>query len=287
MKSKWLLLSLPFFLCTLIVSAAEKTVTLKGLITVQDIKKAVVGVAEPARNSSQEYVLAEGQKWNGVEVTKIDAKSGTVDVNLNGEKRSLVWENDDAGSTNKSGNTAVPSIRLRSVTSQTAIDLYADGKERTVLQHPQLGAHQFSLVSNPASKAEAAAVFEKMFDEQSVATIPDGEHFVMIVPFALTNKVTPRSQSLVTTNALVPKFSMNLREAPAQLVLQVYADFVHKKIVNLRDGNGASGFSFVQTTALSREEICYALETEFAWRGIQFVPDGSGNLKIERTSARK
>jgi hypothetical protein len=155
------------------------------------------------------------------------------------------------------------------------------------LRHPQLGAHPFSLVASPASKADAAAVFEKMLDAQSVATIADGEHFVMVVPFALTNTVTPRSQSLVTTNALVPKFSIKFKNAPAELVLAVYADYVHKKIVNLRDGNGASGFSLIQTTPLSKEEICYALETEFAWRGIQFVPEGSGDLRIERTSARK
>jgi hypothetical protein len=40
--------------------------------------------------------------------------------------------------------------------------------------------------------------------------------------------------------------------------------------------------TLAQTTPLSKNEICYALETLLGWHKIRMAPDGNGNLKLER-----
>ncbi len=286
MKTKWLLLSLPVFILTFAASA-EKTVTLRGLVVAPGIKKAVIKAEDPTRHWSEELPLSEGQNLNGVTLTSIDASNATVNVVVDGEQRSLVFkQSDEAGSTVPSESAVGSSVRLNSVTLQTALLLYADVKERTVLAHPQLSSHTFSLVANPANNADAAAAFEKMFTEHSVAVIPDGEHFVMMLPFSLTNAVTPRAESLVKSDTLIPAQSINFWQAPISMALSTYGDFLGKKIVNPNDAPPRMTVTFRQTSPLSKQEISYAFETLFAWNGIRLVPEGT-DLKVERIGGAK
>jgi hypothetical protein len=121
-----------------------------------------------------------------------------------------------------------------------------------------------------------------MFREHKIAAIPDGEHFVMLVPFALTNSVTPKSPPIANSDTLLPEMSANLVNAPLEIVLRVYADFLHKQIVNLQDTpRGKATITFVQTTPLTKQEVCYALETQFAWSNLRLIPDGDKGLKLE------
>jgi hypothetical protein len=178
------------------------------------------------------------------------------------------------------------SIHGQSVPLKTAIEIYGYCKDRTVLRHPQLEESTFVLPPNSASKEDTATALEKLFRERNIATIIDGEHFVMVVPFTFTNAVKPHANSLAKTNSLLPAQSINFINAPAFLVLSAYADFVGKKIVNIHEAPAKLTFSIAQTTPLSREEICYALETQIAWHDIQFVPEGN-DLKLERIPAPK
>jgi hypothetical protein len=84
--------------------------------------------------------------------------------------------------------------------------------------------------------------------------------------------------------------SVIFRTAPLQLVITTYADYVHKDIVNLDDSNlypRNTVVTFVQTTPLSHEELCYALETQIEWRNVRIVPDGNGKFKLERIPESK
>jgi hypothetical protein len=179
-----------------------------------------------------------------------------------------------------------PSIHGQSVRLQTAIEFYAYYKGRTVLQHPQLKDLTFTLPLNSPSKEDAAAVFEKLFREQNIATIDDGGHFVMLVPFVFTNTVTPRSENMSTTNSMIPTHSVNFWQVPIKLVLTTYADYAGKKILNLDEAPARATITFNQTTSLSKEEVLYAFETEFEWNHIRLVPEGD-DLKVEQIKTPK
>jgi hypothetical protein len=285
MKTIWLLLVLGMSVVTANAQVAEKKLKLIGVSSGSGKEVAMIEVRIPSR-APEDMVLSAGQGQNGVQVVKIDMAKGTVDLNVDGEARGLVLEEDsEHPSTNTIDRASAPSIDFRSIPLDLAISLYADYKNRTVMQHPQLGKSTFSLKASPRSKEEAAAIFEKMFSEQKIATILDGEHFVMVVPFAFTNAVKPRATAVAQTNSIVPERSVVFRTAPIEIALQTYADFVHKDIVNLHEGYRISccpTFTFIQTTPLSRDELCYALETQIEWRDIRVVPDGNGKFKLER-----
>jgi hypothetical protein len=291
MKAIW-----PFVLSVFVFvassQAADKAVRLVGVTSGLGLDIAIIEAPDSFRKTPVEMILAAGQAMNGVEVAKIEAAKGTVSVYVDGEARTLVLEADkEHPSTNTIDRSTSPLIHFHGLSLESAINLYNYYINRTIMQHPQLGNATFSVNISLNSKAEAAAMFEKMFNEQNIATVPDGEHFVMIVPFALTNTVIPRAISLPHAEPLVPEMSINFRAAPVRLVVQAYADYVHKTVMNrdesIRDEAFIPFVTFAQRTPLSKEEICYALETQLAWRGIRFVPEGVSDLKIERIPAVK
>ena len=175
-----------------------------------------------------------------------------------------------------------PPILLVSVKLPVVIDAYAAVKQRTVLQHPLLPNAAFTISANPKTAAEAAAEFERSFAEHGIAAVPDGQHFVMLVPTALTNNVTPNSDKIATNGAAIPSASVIFRTVPLSLVLPVYADFANRKIINQAEAPPTVVFTLIQQTALSREEICYAMETLFAWNNVRLHTNDDNTLKIER-----
>ena len=227
-------------------------------------------------------LLKEGQAQSDVEVLRIDSASGTVSVAIAGKPVLLTLEGESGfKSANKIENQTPPIVDLVSADLEAVMSLYADFKSRTVLQHPELGDGPFSVSCNPQTTNEVVDAFEKMFNEQKIATISDGNHFVMVVPFAFTNEVNPRSGSLPQTNAIISQFSVNFLRAPVQLVLQTYSDFAGKKLDNITGVPGRPGLTLRQTTPLSRDEIIYAIETQIAWRNIHLVPETNGVFKCE------
>jgi len=300
-------------LCVLILSmaaahAAEKSVKLSGVVGGMLFGKDIAFIeaqGSPGR-PPETIMLGTGQSQDGIELVSMDAAKGKASVKVDGEPRELVLEPDEEHpSTHTANGASSPLIHFRSLPLLNAISLYADCKNRTALIHPQLGKPTFSINQNVRTKAEAAEVFEKMFAEQKIATIPDGEHFVMVVPNAFTNPLMPRPHALSETNFIVPAppinnsshdvvppLSINFHNAPIFLVLQAYSDFMHKEIVNLHDDSwlDARGpypiVTLVQTTPLSREEICYALQTLIEWNNVRIASSGDGNLKLERISSR-
>jgi hypothetical protein len=186
-----------------------------------------------------------------------------------------------------SSNQPPLTFDLHEVSLRQALTMYADLKGRNLLQHPNLPEREFSLTANLQSKAEAATAFEKMFEQNGIATIPDGEKFVMIVPVALTNSVTPRSNDVIAASTqLIPAYSINLRGLPLSSALQIYSDYVGRKIVNLKDASSAP-INFEQQTPLSKGQICYALETLFAWNGFRIVAIDDKTSRLEHISGNK
>jgi hypothetical protein len=187
----------------------------------------------------------------------------------------------DAAAARETASSNSPSAAaLRPLDLNAASALYADLKGRTVLLHPALPAVKISL-ANAQTKEKQAEALETMFREQRIAVIPDGEHFVMLVPYTFTNYVTPKAPVLASGDALIPAKTVNFITVPIEMVIPVYGDLRGKKIVNPQDAPRTAVITFVQTTPLSRQEICYALETQFAWVNMRLVPEGD-NLRVEQ-----
>jgi hypothetical protein len=264
-------------------ASAESTmapVKLSGIVDGFGLKFAVIKV-QSAGHPAREIFLKEGQLGEGVEMRKIDSDNGTVSLDVGGRAKLIGFDGrDEEIVTNKPGHG--PSVRLVSISLNTAITLYADLKSRTVLQHPELLDQAVSLECDARTKAEAAGALEKMFGEQKIATIRDGDKFIMVVPLGMTNGVTPHSPPSSETDVLTPAFSANFLGAPMGLVFQAYGDYVGKEVVNFRDVGCCPMVTFRQTTPLSKAQIIYALETQFAWLGFRLVPDGTDKLKCER-----
>ena len=265
---------------TAIAQTDEKTVKLIGIVDGFGIKLAILKVQKTGSGSPSEFFLKEGQVQDGVEVLVIDSGKETVSVNVAGKTSSLALEEPD-GTHSTNTPASGPLIHLVSIDLQPAISMYADFKKRTVLQHPELGDPKLSVQAHPQSEAEVAVIFEKMFNERNIATIPDGGKFVMMVPFAFTNSVMPHADTLGMTNVMLPSLSVVFVGVPVLMALQTYGDFLGRKIVNVHDAPGQPTVTFVQTTPLSKAELCYAFETLMTWRNIRLVPDGS-DLKWER-----
>jgi len=268
--------------------AAEKEVKLLGVTSGFGRDSAVIGIWDVARNSSQIEILKVGQATEGVEVVRIDATKGAVSLNVDGKDRQISMPADsDNGATNEL-DRSLPVMYFQTLPLKNALTLYGDYIKRTELIHPKLEAQTFSLKINPRTREEAAEALEKLFHEHNIATIPDGEHFVMVVPFAFTNSVNATSSSLPQANSLVPVMSLNFNNAPIGLAIQTYVDFMHKEVVNLHENSVPLWYTItlVQITPLSREEIGYALKTLIEWNSIRMAPEGEGKLKLERIPSR-
>ena len=297
MKTIRLLFVLGFSIAA--AQAAEKEVKLLGVTSGFGVDSAVFGIWDVARNASQIEILKAGQgidgpglissepvKTEAVELVRIEAAKGAASVTVNGEMRHISMAADQ-DSTNEL-DSSLPVMYFQTLPLRNAITLYGDYKKRTVLIHPKLEPQTFSLKINPRTRQEAVEALEKLFHDHNIATIPDGEHFVMLVPVTLTNSVRASSSGLPHTNSLVPAMSINFTDAPIGLAIQTYADFMHKEVVNMQDNSVPlwHTITLIQSAPLSRTEIGYALETLIEWNNIRMAPDGNDKLKLEKITGR-
>jgi hypothetical protein len=259
-------------------SAAPKSVNLVGIVR-YDKELAILEITWTNRhsNTSEQTILANGQSGWGIEIKSIDITNGSVDATIDGDPRTLRF---DVHSSKPIA--AGPTIRLRDVKLQPLMVLYGEAKGRTVLAYPRLGDARFSLDSN-ANYQTAAETFEKLFADQNIATIPDGDKFVMLVPNAYTNQVSPHSDKIAAAGPIISEMSINFQNVPLAKVLEVYGEYVGHPVNNLQSSPNAL-IHFVQQNPLSKGQICYGLETIFAWNGVRVVTNNDSSSSWERIS---
>ncbi|HWC60010.1 MAG TPA: hypothetical protein VHC44_09985 [Verrucomicrobiae bacterium] len=234
MKTIWAFLALILTVSVSLAQNDDKAPKLLGIADGFGMKFAIIQAQLTGRSEPVQYYLGEGQELGELGIVKIDPAKGVVNLKAVGKDTSLAF--DGPTETQPTDTSEPPVIRFRSVNLIAAIRMYADFKGKTVLQHPRVPKTTFSLTSRARTKEEAAEAFEVMFREQKIATIPDGEHFVMVVPFALTNLVTPKAPAFAITNSLVPAViparSINIFGSTIAPIVQIYADFLGKKITD-------------------------------------------------------
>jgi hypothetical protein len=193
--------------------------------------------------------------------------------------------------TNTPNQTTAAGIHLREAKLQQALELYAQIKGRTILRHPLLKPITVSL----DAEIPTAAAFEDMFRQHGIATIVDGEKFVMVVPIAQTNFVTPRSNKIVSTvlgdlssmtnNVVIPAGAINFLPTDLDQVIPIYSDIIERKPAS--GSKFPYGLIYLRTVnPLSKAEVIYALETLFAWNGFKLVPEDDKTFRAESFGRR-
>lgn len=230
----------------------------------------------------EQFALRAQQSDNGVEIQSIDVTNGTVLAKVGGEPRTLAF--DDSGGSKMADKPAT--IRLQDANLHPLIYFYGDAKGRTVLEHPQVERTGFTFTANPHSKSEAAKAFEELFATRQIAAIPDGDKFVMLVPYAYTNQVTPRSDEFAEPGPVVRPLSINFQGVPLPKALEVYDEYVgrwpRKDPMLPYSGDQSFFIYLVQQNSLSKGQICYAMQTIFTWRGIRAVTNKDNTFGWEK-----
>jgi hypothetical protein len=277
MKELYWLLALTLSGSIAAAQPSGKTVKVVGIVGL-DINSAILEVTQTnhARTHTDQFMLGTNETQSGVQVENIDVTKGIVTANVDGKARTLAFSGPDTAATDKPS-----AIRLSDVRLQCVINLYGELKGRTVLQHPGLRDTGFTLSANPQSRSEAAKALEELFARHQIAAIPDGEKFVMLVPIAITNRVSPHSDKFAGAGPMIQAASVNFQNVPLDKVLEVYGELTGHSVNNLQNSPYAPIY-FVQENSLSKNQICYGLETLFAWNGIQLTTNQDNTVNWER-----
>jgi len=167
---------------------------------------------------------------------------------------------------------------------EEVIKIYSELVNRTLLRFPHSLNEKFTIYAAAGSPAEAARVLEKALAEKGMALIPDGDKFTMLVPKAAADRVHPlapkaKRGSLSTAEPArsdadpkseeIPAGVINFPNVDARDVGRIYVEFVGRKLDPVEPFPPAGTISLRTQTAMTKEEVVYALETLFAWSGIK------------------
>lgn len=185
-------------------------------------------------------------------------------------------------------STASQRVRL-----DKALVLYAELTDRTVLRYPTLPNADLTISLTTTNRTEAARAIETAATANGITIMPDGQKFALVAPAHATNQLSPRSDQIPVagTNGLnvklFPPDSINWRAVHLTPALLIYAEFLGQKL----DVSALSPkilnreISFFNQTALTQEELAYALETLFVWQGVKLVRGGDGMISAVPASA--
>ncbi|HEX4263915.1 MAG TPA: secretin N-terminal domain-containing protein [Verrucomicrobiae bacterium] len=138
----------------------------------------------------------------------------------------------------------------------------------------------------PATKVAQAqpAIVPPPMVETNAAPSPFARPPQPTVPATTAPPVASAASPVVVTNTqpepLLPELSVNFHAAPIDLVLQTYADFVHRTLLRSPNINAQTTVTLVQQNALTKTELVEALDAVLALNNIAMVPIGEKFVKV-------
>lgn len=172
--------------------------------------------------------------------------------------------------------------------------IYAELRNRTILRPGWLPASIVSFKNTcPMSKEEAAYALATVFGLNGLAAVDDGDHFVQVVPRVLANAVRTNAPkpnagsslldatnipvvgvaTLSTFNLPREKSSAAISDAGkrcAERLLSYYAELAGKNAEPFPTLGDRYVYFWVQT-ALTKDEVLYAIEKTFALNNLKIV----------------
>lgn len=162
-------------------------------------------------------------------------------------------------------------------TSAPAVTQAAPVKEAT----PPLVPPPAAKNAAPATAQTEAAAEMAASKSNAAPASPFGHPEQPAVP-ALPSASTTANVAGAKTNAepLLPELSVNFHAAPIDLVLQTYADFVHRTLLRSPSINGQATITLVQQNPLTKTELIQAMDAVLAMNNIAMVPIGDKFIKV-------
>jgi hypothetical protein len=277
---------------TAIASAAESPLpgpVLAGIVNVEELKLAVLAEPRPLSRPAREIILKEGERQDRTELLEIHPENGTAKINVAGEgsPRLIALKNQNQFAGGSIG------LAMENVGLHAALQLYAELSERTVLRPSACPNVKLTINISTTNRVEAMRTIEAVLAKQGIVLVLDGDKFALVAPDYMASKLNPQSSkisSLSTNNPTArtyPKGSINWTGAPIVPVLQIYAEFLGKKLDQSEQPLRIPNLEIVlkNETALTKEELLYAFETVVGWSGVKLVPAGEGFVKAVLISA--
>lgn len=277
------LLSLAMLLAAPLPAGTNRIeVTLTGVVAVGAWKRAALEVRPGEHLAASEWpILGEEERWEGIEVIRIDPGTATVDIREGDAVRTLTIPGPRDG-----GETAGPdvrhpaSLRFQQAPLRQVLEIYGEVTKRTILQHPQAGPARLEFKVQAADPAQAVTVFRERLEKAGLALIPDGTRFVQVLPAALTKTVRAQSAPLVglaraipaspLSGTEIPKGAVRFTDTHVALLLDLYGAIVGRTARN-RDRASGPRLNLHSKTPLSYPELLYALDTLLGWAGLRIV----------------
>jgi hypothetical protein len=262
---------------------------LSGIISLPDVKRAVLERDGGLSQGPGPWMLAKGQRMDEFEVVQIRPESGTVDLNICGEKGPVVVSN---SATEIKG--AALAIALDNVSLDAVLGILGECSQRTILRHPSVVGKTITVKAAAADRSAAAEVLQKALTNQGFAIIPDGNRFLMILPEQLVSTAKPGSSGIRSASAngaqpeLLPAGLIYFRNGDIRQVSVICADLKGRKLDESEPFPAPiNGTITIRTqTALTREECTYALDTMLGWAGVKLVPVGDRLVKVVPVEGR-
>jgi hypothetical protein len=258
---------------------------LAGIVNLPNQKAALLD-CNPPGSTPGSLVLRESQRDGEIEVIRINPQTGSVELWPG-------WTNTPVTvSLPRHGNrfeSVAGSLELAEANVDAVLSLYAECKGRTLLRWPRLPATSFTLAASTTNQAQAVLVLEKALAAKRIATIPDGEKFLMVVPVSETAVVKPHSSEIKVPTGkgvdseLMPARVIAFNEATLHQAAQFYASLIGRKLDRNQPPLQATlPIIFRNQTPLTKEECLYALDTLFCWQGYKIVPVGADLARLAR-----
>lgn len=275
---------------------------LAGIINFPGRKYAVL---EKVPFSGRYFVLAESESHDGITLSRIKPKKGSVQLWVVGPNPVVMLKLDNQLTPPKTANSpgfmrwlaeafndTRHEVALENASTDLVLFLYAQFTGRTLLRSPRLPKASFSLNATANNQAQIVLSLEKALAEKGISTIPDGGKFLLIVPTSEAPTVRPLSSEFKSSAGergrpeLFPGGAIiNLPSTELSQVVKLHGDLTGRVLDRTQqppplDGN----VNFTTQTALSQEECAYALETLLRWQGLKLVPVGSDAFKFDQVS---
>jgi len=262
---------------------------LTGIARIGDRECVVLEVPLAVGVSRPNIILHEGECESAVEVRSIKLAEGTAELIYHGSNVLVRLSGTNPNS------SARNQINLTNAPLEAVLELFAESSNRTLLEHPLLPAARLAVTGSADDTAATAQIFAQALTNGGIASIPDGDKFLQIVPQRLAGTVQPRSEGLKlsgsagTLETVLPAGSINFINAKMHQVVLIYAELVGRKLD--RDASPAlSGplpdVAFRNHTPLTKAEIVYALDVQLAWCGVKMVTIDDKSVRLARLNEK-
>jgi hypothetical protein len=251
------------------------SVELKGIVNTPKSKWALFEVAPRPGTPPAQRILGERERIDGLEVVKIDPRSGEVTIRQADEDRVLTLPRQPNGAGADSSLTP-PTLDLRAAKLESVLDLYQEFAGRTVLRSPLLASSRLTVKTGPVPVDQAVKVLDQSLADSGVIIAPHGAKFVIAVPARdapMLDALPAPPETIAASGNIIRPGMIKFTEADLWPVLAIYQDLTARTILHPTP-LPAFRITVTSQTELTRAEAIHTLDVLFALGGLSTLREG-------------